>query len=68
MNSTILTLLKMILPMLETAGLEEWTTVGLPAATGVAKSLAPGKGQEECLIMVDALDKIVKFEATRTAA
>lgn len=68
MNSTLLGMMKLVLPLLEQAGLEEWTTIGLPACQGIAKNLAPGKGQEEALIFVDALDKIVKFEATRTAA
>ena len=68
MNPVILGMLKMVLPMMEQAGLQEWETIGVPALTGVAKSLAAGKGQEEALIIVDALDKIMKFESTRTVA
>lgn len=62
MESEILALL---LPEIEKVSLEEWETVGLPALTAKAKSLAPGKGQEEALILVNALDQIAKFEATR---
>lgn len=65
MNPVESEVLKLLLPELESVGLQEWSSVGLTALQAKAKSLAPGKGQEEALIMVDAIDKIMKFEATR---
>ena len=65
MSPILLGLLKMMIPAMEKMGLEEWETLGLPAVKGIAMNLKAGNGQEEMLILADALDKIVKFEATR---
>lgn len=65
MNAIEASVLKLLLPELESVSVSEWESVGLPAITAKAKTLAPGSGQEEALILVSALDQIVKFEATR---
>jgi len=66
MNPIILSALKLMLPLLEQAGLKEWSDVGYPALMGVAKHLELGKGQEEAVILINALDQIMKFEASRS--
>jgi hypothetical protein len=65
MNPILMQLLKMLAPMMESAGLQEWQSVGLPKVKALAMDLKVGEGQEEALILADALDKIVQFEAKR---
>jgi hypothetical protein len=65
MNAIEAEILQLLLPTLEASAMTEWQTVGLPAVTAKAMSLAPGKGQEEAMILVNALDQIVKFEVAR---
>ena len=65
MNPILLQMLKMLAPMMESAGLQEWQSVGYPKVQEIAKKLAVGEGQEEALILADALDKIMQFEAKR---
>jgi hypothetical protein len=65
MNAIEAQLLKMFLPDLETMALNEWSTKGLPELTAKANALPKGGGQEEALILINALDQIMKFEASR---
>ena len=65
MNPIVSQLLKMFGPMLESQGLAEWQSVGLPKCQALANALAKESGQEEALIAVDALDKIMQFEFSR---
>lgn len=62
---SLLPLVEVFLPEIEGIALDKWETIGLPKVTALAKSVPTGSGQEELLILVDAMDKIAKFEATR---
>lgn len=58
-------LMKIAVPKIEQYSLEEWEAKILPHLKEEAMKLPVGQGQEEAMIVIDALDKIANFEASR---